>query len=94
MFWPFKRKTKDTTPDGPIVVVAGEYRQARIYITDVLGFSPSDRRAWLYVSTPDDLRGIQVRPGQVHYVGTFWERKDLEEIATNALIATRLPYKP
>ena len=86
----FRRKPKAVEREAPTAVVAGSYAQAKSY-ANWIELKP---REWFYVRGPEDLRGYQFRPGQIHFVGTFYDRLDLEEIAVNAAIATRLPYKP
>ena len=57
----------------PILVLAGNYQQARQWARDS-GIAPRD---WRYIGTPASLRGY--RNPIVAKVGTFYERRDVAE---------------
>jgi hypothetical protein len=76
--------TRQDRPSPMTFVVAGTYQQFR------------DWQRWhsgpcTYVRDANVLRGRELRPSQVVYVGTWFDRDDAVDIEAAAFYAVRLP---
>jgi len=64
-------------------IIAGNVDQYRNWAADKMSVNH-----FLYVSGPDILRGIENPGGR--FIGTWYERKDIEEILARLLAASRV----
>jgi len=91
-FW-FRGTSK--TPEEPelILVIGGTYRQAKQCVEQMTRHYDPSKYIFRAVANARDIRGYNLRPNNVIYVGTFYNRPDLEEIATTVAVSSRLPLK-
>ena len=66
-----------------VYVVAGTYAQYLLYAKNKTG----DDKFYIYVNSPDTLRGI-LDPHGV-FIGTWMNRPDADQIIDNLLVASR-----
>lgn len=69
-------ETEQRTPDLPLRIIAGNHRQAEDWARREQ-LRPS---SWRYVPDVASLHGI--RNVRIVWIGTFWDRRDFQEIST------------
>lgn len=82
------RKKFTPVPKTVYFIVAENFPQATYWAERYLD---PDKHLYCYVGSPEQIRGRAISPNQVMYVGTFYLRDDLEEIADVVTMASRLP---